>query len=396
MTDILDLLAGLAALLVAFGLFAVTAGAFAVGRFAARAPQRARHRPAVTVLKPLCGDEPMLEAALASICEQDYPEFQIVFGVQDVNDPALMAVQRVRERFAGCDIVVVTDAAFHGANRKVSNLINMISAARHEVLVMSDSDLHVASNYLERIVAALEMPGIGLVTTVCLGLPTAAGLAAKLGATVISHSFLPGVLLSRALGREDCLGTTMALRRDTLARIGGLASLVSHLADDNVLGKRVHRLGLGIGLAGTVPMTAVPERSLWALWQHELRWARTIRALEPVLFALSTLQFPVFWAAASFVLSRGSPWSAGLFVATWAIRAAAARWTDRALRQGRRPASAIPVWLLPLRECMSVCQVAASYLGGRVVWRGQVMRADDGRTSPSTSEIEPSAVVART
>ncbi len=380
---VLGFAAGIAALLAACGLFAVTAAAFAVQRFATRTPQLPRHRPAVTVLRPLCGDEPMLEAALASICDQDYPEFQIVFGVRDANDPALLAVQRLRGRFPACDIVMVTDAAAHGANRKISNLINMMPAARHEVLVFSDSDLHVPSDYLERIVAALEMPGIGLVTTVCLGLPTTAGLAARLGATVISHSFLPGALLSRVLGREDCLGTTMALRRDTLARIGGLTSLVGHLADDNVLGKRVHRLGLGIGLADTVPMTAVPERSLRTLWQRELRWARTIRALEPVLFALSTLQFPLFWAAAAFALSGGAAWSGYLFLAVWTVRAIAARWTDRALLQKRRSTGAVPVWLLPLRECMSVCQVIASYLGGRVMWRGHVMHADDGQIFPS-------------
>ena len=176
----------------------------------------------------------------------------------------------------------------------------------------------------------------------------------------------------------------MALRRDTLARIGGLTSLVGHLADDNVLGKRVHRLGLSIALADTVPMTAVPERSLRALWQRELRWARTIRALEPVLFALSTLQFPLFWAVAAFALSGASAWSACLFLAAWTARAIAARWTDRALLQQRRSTGAVPVWLLPLREWMSACQVVISYFGGRVVWRGHVMHADGGQTVPST------------
>lgn len=378
------LLAGLAALLAACGLVAVTVGAIAVHCFAQRTARTARHRPAVTVLKPLCGDEPMLEAALASICGQAYPAFQIVFGVQDPSDPALPIARRMQERFPACDIAVVVDASFHGPNRKISNLMNMMPAARHEVLVFSDSDLHVSPSYLEHVVAALEAPGVGLVTTLCTGLPTAAGVASRLGATGISHSFLPGALLSRALGREDCLGTTMALQRETLASIGGLDSLVRHLADDNVLAQRVHQLGLGVRLAGTVPMTAVPENSLRALWQHELRWARTIRALEPVLFAASTLQFPLFWATIAFVLSGGSAWSAALFAVAWAVRAAAARWTDRALFQEWRPAVAAPVWLLPFRDVMSVSQVAASYLGARVVWRGHVMHADDGRASRLT------------
>lgn len=380
----IDLFTAVAALLTGTGIAIVLAGAIAVRRFAARTPHPTRDRPAVTVLKPLCGDEPLLEAALASICDQAYPAFQVVFGVQAADDPALLAVRRVQARFPRCDIAVVVDPASHGPNRKISNLINMLPLARHDLLVLSDSDLHVMPDYLERIVAALEAPGIGLVTTVCVGLPTVPGPAARLGASGISHSFLPGALLARALGRQDCLGTTMALRHDTLERSGGLDSLVRHLADDNVLAQRVHGLGLGVGLASTVPMTAVPERSLRALWQHELRWARTISALEPWLYATSVLQFPLFWAMLAYALTGGAGWSAGLLAAAWAARAAAARWTDRALHRGRQPAGAVPVWLLPLRDTMSVGLVAASYLGARVVWRGHVMLADNGRTPALT------------
>ena len=378
---VLTLLTWLAVLLTGTGLVVVSAGAIAVRRFAAARPRATRQRPAVTVMKPLCGAEPSLEAALASICSQDYPEFQVVFGVQDPDDPALLAVQRVRRRFPACDIAVTVDAALHGPNRKVSNLINMMPDARHDVLVFSDSDLHVPPDYLDGIVAKLEQPGTGLVTSLCLGLPTTAGLAAQLGATGISHLFLPGALLSRALGREDCLGTTMALRRGTLGRVGGLQSLVRHLADDNVLAQRVLQLGLRVGLAGTVPMTAVPEASLLALWEHEMRWARTIRALEPVLFITSVLQYPLFWAACVCLLAQGAAWSVGLFGAAWAVRALAALWVNQWLWQGWRPAVAVPFWLLPLRDAMSVSQVIASYLGARVVWRGHVMRADDGRSA---------------
>ena len=372
--------AALVGLIAACGLFVVVAGAVAVWRFAKRPPRRARTSPAVTILKPLCGDEPLLEAALASICAQAYPAFQVVFGVCDLDDPALPTVARIRQRFPERDIAVVVDPALHGPNRKIGNLVNMLPAACLDVLVFSDSDLHVAPDYIDRIVAALDQPGIGLVTTLCMGLPTSPGRAGRLGASGISHLFLPGALLARALGREDCLGTTMALRRDTLARVGGLASLVRHLADDNVLAQRVRHLGLGVGLADTVPMTAVPERSLRALWEHELRWARTIRALEPTLYAASTVQYPLFWAVAAVGLSGASAWSVGLFAAAWVVRAAAACWTDAMLRQrGRRLAAAI--WLLPLRDVMSASQVAASYLGARVVWRGHVMHADDGRVA---------------
>lgn len=384
--------ATLMAVLSAFGLLAVAAGAIAVHRFARRSAQPLACRPAVTVLKPLCGDEPMLEAALATICRQDYPAFQVVFGLQDPSDPALAIVRRLQARFPACDIAVVVNTAWHGPNRKIGNLINMLPSARHDLLVFSDSDLHVPANYLDRILAALETPGTGLVTTVCAGLPTTPGIAARLGGTGITHSFLPSAILSRLLGREDCLGTTMALRRSTLTQIGGLGALVRHLADDNVLGRRVKDIGLRVGLACTVPMTAVPEKSLRALWQHELRWARTIRALEPILFATSTLYFPLFWAWAAILLSAEAKWSLEFFAFALLVRTAAARWTDRALNDRRTP---VPFWMFPLRDVLSVSQVAVSYLGARVVWRGHVMRADDGLIPVPSPEqgLSPAASV---
>ena len=354
------------------GLLIVIGGMFAVHRFVRLPSPRMHERPPVSVLKPLCGAEPMLEAALASICSQDYPGYQVIFGVQEAHDPALQVVARMRHRYPACDIAVVVDPTLHGPNRKVGNLINMLPLARHDVLVFSDSDLHVAPDYLASIVAALEPAGVGLVTAMCMGLPTSAGIAARLGATAISHSFLPGVLISRTLGREDCLGTSMALRRETLARAGGLECLVRHLADDNVLARQVQRLGLQVVLASTVPMTGVPETSLRAIWHHELRWARTIRSLEPILFAASALQYPLFWAALTVALSGGAFWAAGLFAFTWAMRAVGVRQIERAF--ARRTGSWM--WLLPFRDVLSVCEVAASYLGGRVVWRGHVMQVD--------------------
>ena len=366
-----------------FGMFAVAAGAAAVHRFAARPIRPPAERPPVTVLRPLCGDEPLLDEALASICRQAYPRFQIVFGVHDAADPALRAVRRLQARFPDRDIAVAIDSRRHGQNRKVCNLINMLPWAAHDVLVFSDSDLHVAPDYLDRLVAALDVPGTGLVTTLCAGRPTVRGLGALLGATQISHSFLPGTLLSRALGRQDCLGTTMALRRETLAQVGGLHALVRHLADDNVLGQLVRRLGQRIDLADTVPATAVPEPSMRLLWTHELRWARTIRALQPLGFAASALQFPLFWAMLNCLLTGISNGSVGLFAAAWTLRAAAARWIDRALGRRRgEPVAAAPIWLMPLRDLLSVAQIVASFLGGQVVWRGHIMFADSGSATP--------------
>jgi len=370
MTFVADLVAVLASL----ALLQCLAGLWLARRFAGARGQGAlpADPPPVTILKPLCGDEPLLEEALTSCFSQDYPGFQIVFGIQNPNDPALNVLDRVRGRFPDRDIAVVVDPTPHGPNRKVANLINMLPSAKHEIVVISDSDLHLPRNYLERLVVALERPGTGLVTSLYIGAPpTEEGWVARMGSTQISHGFLPGVLLSRALGREDCLGSTAMLTKQTLERTGGFRGLVQLLAEDNVMGQRVKALGLKVGLADTIPTATVPEPNLRALWQHEIRWTSTIRALAPVSLCGSTLQYPLFWALLAVLASAGAGWSLMLFAAAWIVRWGAAGMIDAALRPmvGRR-ALPTPFWMLPLRDLLSVAEIAASFGVDEVVWRG--------------------------
>jgi ceramide glucosyltransferase len=372
-------LAVFAALLACFGMGQALAGWWAVRRFRAAVPPplplgSLGQLPGVTVLKPLHGDEALLEAALASICAQDYPRFQVVFGVHGPADPALAVVRRLQARFAGGDIAVVVDASRHGRNGKISNLINMLPAARHDVLVIADSDVHAAPDYLRQIVASLAQPGTGLVTTLYTGLAAEPNLTGWLGASGITHGFLPGALLARDLGRQDCLGATMALRRDTLAAIGGLPALVDELADDAVLGRKVAALGLAVRLAATVPATTVTETRLSDLLRHELRWARTIRALVPWAFMASALQYKLAWAGLAMLLSGGASWSVALFLAIWAASAMVARGIDAALPMPR--AAPAPLGLLPLRDVLSLGVLLAAFMGREVRWRGQVLRAE--------------------
>jgi ceramide glucosyltransferase len=375
-------------LLTIAGALQAVAGLLAVRVFAARPPRAPAPQPPVTILKPVCGDEPLLEEAIASFCTQDYPAFQLVIGAQDPDDPALAVARRLQARFSDHDITVVADSTWHGANRKIANVMNMLPYAKHDVLVLADSDLHVLPDYLAQVVAALQLPGTGLVTTLCGGEPAAPGIAARLGATHISHSFLPGALLSVALGRQDCLGGTMALRRDTLARVGGLGALVDHLADDNVLGTLVHRLGLTVRLADTLPVVTVQERALHPLWLHELRWARTIGALAPLVFAASTLQFPLLWGALAVLLSGGALSALLAFAAAFAIRGAVVWGIDQTLRPVRaRPAQPTPWWLLPLRDALSVAEIMVSYWNDVVVWRGHTLHADRGPVGPALPDV---------
>jgi ceramide glucosyltransferase len=359
------LLAGVAAAGMAQALW----GLHAVRRFASKPAVAPASRPPITVLKPLHGDEPMLEAALESLFTQDYPQFQIVFGVHSPADPAIAVVRALRDRYPGRDVAMVIDGARHGVNHKISNLINMLDAARHDVLVIADSDVHTAPHTLERIAAALEVPGTGAVTTLYAGKAAHDGPVGALGASYISHVFLPGALLARMLGRQDCLGATMALRRSTLAAAGGLLALVDHLADDAVLGQLVRQQGLAVRLANTVPTTTVPETSLRDLFEHELRWARTIRSLVPVGHALSLVQFPIAWALLAALATGGAAWAVALVAAAWLVRASVAFQVDRLLGLPHDGA----VWWMPVRDIMCVAVIAASYRGRSVQWRGQVV-----------------------
>ncbi|HEX2941712.1 MAG TPA: bacteriohopanetetrol glucosamine biosynthesis glycosyltransferase HpnI, partial [Rhodopila sp.] len=271
---------------------------------------------------------------------------------------------------------LIVNRARHGTNGKVSNLINMFAVARHDVIVIADSDVHAAPDYLERLVAALEQPGVGLVTTLYAGLPATRTWPAQLGTMQITYGFLPSAVLARALGRRDCLGATMCLRRTDLQRIGGLAALANHLADDQVLGRRIVALGMDVALAQTVVLTTVPESRLRDLFMHELRWARTIRTLEPVGFAASVLQYPLAWSLLAVILSGVAPWSLGMFAMAWLLRAVAAIAVDQALSGRETLAFSCPVWLLPLRDVLSVIVMMASYGGRRVMWRGHGLEAD--------------------
>ncbi|GBQ24893.1 bacteriohopanetetrol glucosamine biosynthesis glycosyltransferase HpnI [Gluconacetobacter sacchari] len=380
--------AGLAALLAAAGCVQAGLGTGLLARFRWREERipPGGSPPPVTILKPLHGDEPLLEEALESFCTQDYPHFQIIFGVQDAGDPAIAIVRRLRERHPTLDIALVVDPTTHGVNRKIGNLINMLPHARHDVLVISDSDIHVAPDYLRHVVHALAEPGVGLATTLYAGLPASRSLPRLLAACQINHNFLPGVMLSRYLGRQDCLGATMALRRETLEAVGGLEALAPHIADDAMLGRLVRERGLHIAIAPCMTWTTVGEAGFGDVLMHELRWGRTVKTLEPAGYAASAIQLPLFWAGVSVLLCPHASWTWWFFLAVWAIRAVCAFLTDRLLAQR----SLVPLLLLPARDWLSAAIMAGSVTGTRVAWRGQTMHiTPHSAIAPPTHPIVP-------
>ncbi len=368
-------LAGIAAVCALVGVVQQILGTILVQRFVAAPVAAPVARPPVSILKPLCGVDPLTEQALESFFLLEYPAYQLVFGVQSETDPVLAVLAGLRARYPAQEVALVVDATQHGSNRKISNLINMQRAVRHEVLVISDADIHVPPYFLDRVIAALEAPGVGLVTSLYTALPGTPATATRLGANQINYSFLPGALLARELGRQDCLGVTMAMTAQVLADVCGLQKVANNLADDQVLGRLVLARGSKLTLAQLVPATTVPEADFRALFRHELRWARTIRALVPIPYAASVLQISLLWSGLAVLFSGGAIWAWLLLLGVLIARVLMARRIDTALRL---PPSSGP-WLFLLRDSLSTLIYIASFTGSRVDWRGQMMQADPGK-----------------
>src|SRR5713101_4968333 len=267
-------------------LYLLCAG-FATRRFTARAQRPAAVLPPVSILKPLCGEDAGLYDNLESFCRQEYPTWQVVFGVQDAHDAAVPVVRRLMAAYPGADMTLVAEPARRGGNLKVANLQNMLPAARHDVIVIADSDMRVRPDYLAEVTAPLAEGATGLVTCLYRGV-SAGGFWSQLACLNINHGFLPQALVAAALGeRSGCFGATLALRRDTLEAVGGLAVVADSLADDHALGAAVRRLGRKVVLSPHVvdnvvaaPRRALPARA--ALVAHDSRHrAGGVRRLGP-------------------------------------------------------------------------------------------------------------------
>jgi len=371
----ITLAAGLLCAASLIGVVYLILAGLAVRRFLALAPAVPTVRPPVTLLKPLRGADYELEANLRRFGRLAYPEYQIVFGVQDEADPAVAIVRRLIAERPPADMTLVVDSRLYGSNGKISNLINMLAAARHDLLVISDSDMRVGADYLDPLVAELERPGVGIVTCLYRG-AAAPGAWSRLGAMFISYGFLPSVLVGRWLGaRFGCFGATMALSRRTLEAAGGFEALKDILADDYALGARVRALGLELVLSRYLPDTVVEEPSFRHLLAHELRWARTMRGIAPAGYAASVITIPVPLALLAALL-----WpAAGLTALAIALAARLAQVAWLARMQGFPAPSA---WLVPVRDLLSFGLVIASFCGTAISWRDQRFRVDaEGRLS---------------
>ncbi|WP_204117392.1 bacteriohopanetetrol glucosamine biosynthesis glycosyltransferase HpnI [Paraburkholderia sp. C35] len=354
------------------GIVYTVVAAASVGVFFDRHSPVNDHFPSVTVLKPLSGMETALLDNLRSFCEQDYRgAVQYLFGVHDACDPALAVVKQLQIDFPGAHITIVANSDMHGSNRKVSNLINMLPAAEHDLFVFADSDVTVGPDYLSRVVGELHADGVGLVTCAYVGVREP-GFWPRLSARAVDYQFLPGVVMGLRLGlAHPCFGQTIAMRRQTLESIGGLRPLSCVLAEDHAIGAAVRKNGQKVVVPGFVVGHACQETTATTLIEHELRWSRTIRRIDPIGHAGSALSYPIPWATLTILSGGPQMWTISLFLISLGVRALLQLRIDAILK---RPVEGL--FLLPVWDLMAFAILCQSFASSRVVWRGFSFRVD--------------------
>jgi ceramide glucosyltransferase len=368
--------------LAGIGIVYTITAAVLVARFGRKAADAPVTAAPVTILKPLYGAEPRLADNLESFLAQRWAApVQLLCGVASESDGARAAVEALKARHPEADIVCIVDGRTHGSNGKVGNLINMMAAARHDILVLSDSDIAVEPDYLERVVSALNRSGVGAVTCLYRGRGDS-GFWSVLGAAGLSWQFLPSVIVSLALDAGDvCMGSTIALRRATLDAIGGFARFADILADDHALGAAVREAGLSIVVPPMIVTHASTDRSLAELLRHELRWAATVRQVNPAGYAGLIFTHPLPFALIALALAP----VAGLWLTAAAIVARMLLIGNVQRRCSARVASAM---LLPLRDTLSFFVFIGGFLTGSVDWRGERLKMQDqGRISADAETV---------
>jgi len=329
-----------------------------------RGPRQASPVP-VTVLMPLCGHEPDLYGRLRALCEQDYAApVQILCAIHDPEDPAIAAVEKVAADLPDATIEWQVDPGMHGRNLKMSNLMNVVGRVRHDVLVMIDSDIVVSRDYLSHVVGELQQPDVGAVTCLYYGIASG-GVWTRLSAMATNLQFLPSVIVGiSARLAQPCFGSTIALTRQTLERIGGLGNFVDYLWDDYAIGHAVRSTGKQVTVSSLTVGHVCTEDTVRGFFDYQLRNARTIASIDPVGYIGSIIIHPLALGLLAVLLD-------GSALGIAAAGAALASRFALVLCMRRRFGLRTKCWLVPLHDLAAFAVYAMSFFGGTVMWRGQ-------------------------
>src|SRR5271154_3953243 len=350
--------------------------------------------PDVPILKPVKGVDPHMYAGLASHCRQQYAgNFEIIFGVSSLDDPAVSEIERLRSEFPECAIRLVECRERLGTSGKVSNLVQMLREARYDHVIINDSDIFVSPQYLTRVMECFADASVGMVTAPYIGRTAetrpAMTVWSRLEALGISTDFLPGVLTARWLegGIRFGLGSTLATTKSALAKAGGLEPLVEYLADDYEMGARIWKAGYRVELCSEVVETTIPAYRFSGFRDHQLRWARSTRDSRKLGYVGLGVTYALPWALMTCVASGFALWSFSLLSVVALARVAVALSIGVGLlRDGQVLRD---LWLLPLRDFLGLGFWAWSFAGHTVVWRGELFRLRDGRISPVGGGVPP-------
>ncbi len=386
-------------------------GYFLVAIVAARAFITARRKPlppfapSISILKSLKGIDTGMLDSFRSHCRQNYAgTYELLFGVSSLNDPAVATVQQLQREFPGHAIHLIECPQRLGANGKVSTLAQLVPHAQHEFLLIGDSDITVSPSYLQRVMIAFSQPPtlghrssqpVGLVTALYRG-HAHDTLFSRFEALGIATDFQPSVLLSRMLegGMRYGLGSTLAVRREALNRIGGFEALVNHLADDYELGARIAQAGYTVALSAEVVETSTPPYTWRGFADHQLRWLRTVRDARPKGYAGLVFTHGLAWAILNVLASGLSPLSLWLLALSFFLRLTLAMMVGAEVLADH---SVLPnLWLLPLRDLTALGLWAAGFAGNTIVWRDERFTVTKGilhkiEPAPRPSSIEGGA-----
>jgi len=376
----LIVIAALCAVLAVAGAVYFALCTWAAGRFRreAKAVGRVDFEPPVSVMKSLKGLDRHMYAAFRSHCRFDYAEYELLFGANDPNDPALELVKRLQREFPQRSIRIISCRQILGPNGKVSTLAQMLPHAKYEHILINDSDIVAPPDYLRRVMPAFADEDVGMVTSLYRAL-AGRTLSSKMEALGLSSDFMGGVLVAREMegGVRFALGATMATTKSVLREIGGLEALVDYLGDDYELGARTAAAGYEVALADVVVETALPDYAVGEFWAHQMRWARNLRDRRRAQYFGLIVTFGLAWGILAVLAAPREWWTWAALAIIALFRVVAAVVIGRGVLED--PCLLRNLWLLPVRDFVALAVWVASFAGDEIEWRGLKFRVRDGK-----------------
>ena len=333
--------------------------------------------PPVSLLKPVHGVDFASRINFASFCTQNYPEFEILFCVNNLDDPAVPLIRQAMKDFPERSIRILSNAPKIGSNQKVNNLVLLAREAKHEIIVQSDGDVRVSPDYLKNVVAEFAEPGVGVVSCFYRGIAEM-NFWAEVEAVGAASDFFAGALVANLPGTVTfALGASVATTKTWLAKIGGYEALADLLADDYEIGNRVHKAGGKVLLSPEPVWTMYPAQTMKGFWQHQVRWARTVRMVRPGSFLGLAVTHGLPWCLLAAMVSPSLGVGAA-YVGAYLVLRLLMAWVvgvwgigDEVLRE--------KLWLVPLRDAIHSAVWLAGFLSNRVTWGGVEFAIDGGK-----------------